>query len=169
MFYKYSGFLHGTRGFLNQIEENICSEVYVKDNFEEITNKIYDNRMRSWLLNRNNKTNINGILKYIDFNNISDDLKEFLHLNYPNQKIKVGNIAFLDNIGNYFILILIFFKKSELNDILEKNFYDLFKFMELNTNYLSVININQIEKKCIIAYSNNFIFITERVMYDFID
>ncbi len=59
--------------------------------------------------------------------------------------------------------------KKQVNDILETNFYRFFKFMKVITNGLSIIKLNEIKKKCIVASCDDFIYITERVAYDFVD
>ncbi len=41
--------------------------------------------------------------------------------------------------------------------------------MKVITNGFSIIKLNEIKKKCILANFDDFIYITERVAYDFVD
>ena len=101
MFYKFSGFIHGTRGFLNQIEENISIEVYVRDNYDKAISQIYDNRIRSWLKNKNKKYYEDGLINSTSTNEISKDLQDFLHNKYPNKEINVSLRACYKSTGKY--------------------------------------------------------------------
>jgi hypothetical protein len=58
---KFSGYLHGTRGYINQINESITLEITVKNEFNALTDKMIDYRMKAFLSNNMNKTKANFI------------------------------------------------------------------------------------------------------------
>ena len=59
--------------------------------------------------------------------------------------------------------------KKSVSDTLHENFYDIFKFMNKNETLIEIINLNDINNKCVSCDLNDFLFITECVNYDNFD
>jgi hypothetical protein len=64
MFKICSSYIHGTRGFMNQIKENLIDQQDFKSDVHDIIEQIEDQEMKSFLISHHKKKNVIDLLLF---------------------------------------------------------------------------------------------------------
>ena len=98
MFFEQSKFIHGTRGVLSQIFENVSLRKKIKDKLPKVTERMIDNRMKPFIQDQINLRIEFGMLNKKDINqsDISENIKNMLINRYLFKQIEVSHRACLN-------------------------------------------------------------------------
>jgi hypothetical protein len=104
MFKACSSYLHGTRGFMNQIKENLIDQQELKSNLQSTVDEIEDEEMKSFLLAYHKKKVVIDTLLYkMFFDKKSSDLSLFNYISTfrNSESIYTSERAIIQKIGKY--------------------------------------------------------------------
>jgi hypothetical protein len=105
MFKICSSYLHGTRGFMNQIKENLIDQQELKNNLQSLTEQLECHEMKSFLLRYQTRRKTKDSLCFKStFNRTSANTSLFQYIKSftKDELIYTSDRAIIKNIGVYF-------------------------------------------------------------------